>query len=404
MPNAVTGQRAEKPPAHRDPGPKRVQSRAAEGATALARVHASAGNAAVGSLLRGEVEARDRLETIRGELQRPGHELDVDTHAHMEAELGRELPPVRVHDDAGAARAAKAANATAFTHGSEIVLGAGVAPLSSTEGRRVLAHELVHVIQQAQASPRSLGLVPPGARAEQQALSGAASAAPSGPSGVARLVEKDLSRLSDAELAAEYEMVRRYLADQPPGPDYDAGAAYILEIEAAVRARALTSSSSVPASGPSPGAQGVNEAGRSVPRDRGSARSPTAPGPAGSPEGTRDAEDLLKKRLEVMLVSELASAMGAPPGSRMLTAMASGMVEELSRHGTSAVLTLLARGLTMGPGDHLELSYGLIVGVGEGIVSPVTDLFGLLVFAERINNFANELMISASNVGGEARP
>src|SRR5690242_15023969 len=47
-----------------------------ERADALSRVHETAGNGALSRLLRGEAEARDRLELIRGELGRPGEELD----------------------------------------------------------------------------------------------------------------------------------------------------------------------------------------------------------------------------------------------------------------------------------------------------------------------------------------
>lgn len=59
---------------------------------------------------------------------------------------------VRVHTDAKAAESARAMNARAYTFGREIVFGAGEYAPQTSAGRRLLAHELAHVTQQA-ASP-----------------------------------------------------------------------------------------------------------------------------------------------------------------------------------------------------------------------------------------------------------
>jgi hypothetical protein len=55
---------------------------------------------------------------------------------------------VRVHTDARAAESAKAVNALAYTVGQEIVFGADRYSPSSLSGRRLLAHELAHTVQQ----------------------------------------------------------------------------------------------------------------------------------------------------------------------------------------------------------------------------------------------------------------
>src|SRR5690349_1309066 len=99
-------------------------ARTADDTDELALVQATVGNGAVSRLLCGKNEARYRLDLIRGELGRPGEELETETREHLEAELDRDLPPVRVHLGESAARAAKAANATAFAHDSDVVLGA----------------------------------------------------------------------------------------------------------------------------------------------------------------------------------------------------------------------------------------------------------------------------------------
>jgi hypothetical protein len=56
---------------------------------------------------------------------------------------------VRVHTDSRAAESAWAVGALAYTVGRDVVFGAGQYAPGSGEGRRLLAHELTHVIQQA---------------------------------------------------------------------------------------------------------------------------------------------------------------------------------------------------------------------------------------------------------------
>ncbi len=66
----------------------------------------------------------------------------------MESRLGHDFSAVRIHDSEVAHRSAEAIGARAYTVGSQIVFGRdGYAP-GSTAGRRTLAHELVHVLQQ----------------------------------------------------------------------------------------------------------------------------------------------------------------------------------------------------------------------------------------------------------------
>jgi hypothetical protein len=65
----------------------------------------------------------------------------------MELRLGLDLGRVRVHADGGAAKAVAAVHARAFTVGRDIVFGSGEYAPASAEGKRLLAHELVHVAQ-----------------------------------------------------------------------------------------------------------------------------------------------------------------------------------------------------------------------------------------------------------------
>jgi hypothetical protein len=94
----------------------------------------------------------------------------------MEPRFGHDFSRVRVHTDARAAESAEAVHATAYTVGRDVVFGAGQYAPQSEAGRRLLAHELAHVVQQdSGALPQSSGLQvnPAGDRFEQEADSAA---------------------------------------------------------------------------------------------------------------------------------------------------------------------------------------------------------------------------------------
>jgi hypothetical protein len=61
---------------------------------------------------------------------------------------GIDFSGVRVHTDNKAAESARAMSALAYTVGRDVVFGAGEYAPGTTEGRRLLAHELTHVLQQ----------------------------------------------------------------------------------------------------------------------------------------------------------------------------------------------------------------------------------------------------------------
>ncbi len=77
-----------------------------------------------------------------------GQKLDNNTHSFMEQRLGYDFSHVRVHTDSYAARKSNELNAEAFTIGRNIFFNAGRYNPASTEGKRLLAHELTHVVQQ----------------------------------------------------------------------------------------------------------------------------------------------------------------------------------------------------------------------------------------------------------------
>ncbi len=83
-------------------------------------------------------------------LRSPGEPLDAATRAFFEPRFGHDFSQVRVHSDARGAESARAVNALAYTVGREIVFAGGRFSPRTNEGRRLLAHELTHTIQQSQ--------------------------------------------------------------------------------------------------------------------------------------------------------------------------------------------------------------------------------------------------------------
>ncbi|HEV2387308.1 MAG TPA: DUF4157 domain-containing protein [Candidatus Acidoferrales bacterium] len=84
-------------------------------------------------------------------LRSPGQPLDSATRAFMESRFGHDFSRVRVHADAQAAESARAVSALAYTVGSDLVFNAGQFAPTTGPGRRLLAHELTHVVQQTNA-------------------------------------------------------------------------------------------------------------------------------------------------------------------------------------------------------------------------------------------------------------
>jgi Domain of unknown function (DUF4157) len=82
-------------------------------------------------------------------LRSPGRPLDAPGRSFMETRLGHDFSGVRVHADATAIASARTVNALAYTVGRDIVFGAGQYQPSTPSGRRLLAHELAHVAQDA---------------------------------------------------------------------------------------------------------------------------------------------------------------------------------------------------------------------------------------------------------------
>lgn len=97
-----------------------------------------------------KVSLEERIKRSKGK----GQALPQDTKAFLEAELGADLSRVVIHTDSDAIAMSKELKAKAFTSGSDIYFNAGQYQPDTAEGRRLLAHELVHVVQQTATSKK----------------------------------------------------------------------------------------------------------------------------------------------------------------------------------------------------------------------------------------------------------
>ncbi|HEV7590721.1 MAG TPA: DUF4157 domain-containing protein [Longimicrobium sp.] len=108
---------------------------------------------------RGPRAAASETGAVAAVLRASGQPLDSATRSSMERGFGRDFAHVRLHTGTAAADAAASLHARAFTYGRDIAFGAGQYAPHSREGRRLIAHELAHTVQQgggAAASPPSV--------------------------------------------------------------------------------------------------------------------------------------------------------------------------------------------------------------------------------------------------------
>ncbi|MCP3061268.1 DUF4157 domain-containing protein [Myxococcus sp. K38C18041901] len=118
-----------------------------------------------------------------------GQPLESSARAFFEPRFGQYLGGVRIHTDAKAADSARALQARAYTVGSDIAFQEGAYSPATHAGRRLLAHELTHVLQQTGGRATS------GARLARFATGGLAVSSPGDAS------EREAESMADAVMA-----------------------------------------------------------------------------------------------------------------------------------------------------------------------------------------------------------
>ncbi|TYK49381.1 DUF4157 domain-containing protein [Actinomadura decatromicini] len=116
---------------------------------AIAELQGLAGNTAVARVIQSardgcgpaaeQTVQRSQVDEV---LRTPGRPLDAPLRAEMEARMGADFSDVRLHTGTAAERSAAEIGASAYTSGSDVVIGKGGVD------KHTLAHELTHVIQQ----------------------------------------------------------------------------------------------------------------------------------------------------------------------------------------------------------------------------------------------------------------
>jgi hypothetical protein len=118
------------------------------------RLASTVGNQAFSALARQgsgilpDGRAHPDVEQTIAKTRGGGQALDSTTRETVGGALGDPLSDVRVHTDSTANALASSVSARAFTTGSDVYFGKGEYQPGSSEGNRLLAHELSHVVQQ----------------------------------------------------------------------------------------------------------------------------------------------------------------------------------------------------------------------------------------------------------------
>jgi len=103
---------------------------------------------------RGQTGGREAVSKSLLNSSQDGVPLGSNVRQFMEPRFGADFSRVRVHADSRAAALSQSLSARAFTYGRHIYFNEGEYQPEAQEGKRVLAHELTHVIQQEGSQTR----------------------------------------------------------------------------------------------------------------------------------------------------------------------------------------------------------------------------------------------------------
>jgi outer membrane protein OmpA-like peptidoglycan-associated protein len=93
---------------------------------------------------------REAPPIVHEALRAPGMPIPTHALADMEQRFGHDFRRVRIHSGSRAEASARAVGALAYTAGHDIVFSDGHYQPETDNGRRLLAHELTHVLQQSE--------------------------------------------------------------------------------------------------------------------------------------------------------------------------------------------------------------------------------------------------------------
>ncbi len=152
---------------------------------------------------KGSETAQPAALVVSAALQSSGQALDETTRASMQARFGHDFSRVRVHTDEKASESARAVGADAYTTGKDIFFQSGQYQPNTAEGKRLLAHELTHVVQQSgqtTSSPSRLEINPPDDAFEREADQIADTVSAPAPSRPLQIMKKSLQKNGSATI------------------------------------------------------------------------------------------------------------------------------------------------------------------------------------------------------------
>ncbi|MEN8115380.1 MAG: DUF4157 domain-containing protein [Bacteroidota bacterium] len=100
-------------------------------------------------------ETQQTTETNLKDSKGNGHSLDSDTRAQMENSFGADFSRIKIHTDSAAIQMNQELGAKAFTSGNHIYFNEGKYRPGSQNGNKLLAHELVHTVQQGASTTQN---------------------------------------------------------------------------------------------------------------------------------------------------------------------------------------------------------------------------------------------------------
>ena len=107
-------------------------------------------------LVDNTVARQDTTEHMIVQSRGGGSPLDTKIQAQMESGFGADFSGVKIHTDSRAIQMNKDLGARAFTSGNDIYFNSGQFQPASDNGKKLLAHELTHTLQQGASSTQTL--------------------------------------------------------------------------------------------------------------------------------------------------------------------------------------------------------------------------------------------------------
>lgn len=154
------GRVGKKRPAEKEQAPAKVDPKLPP----LHQMQQTVGNTAVQRLIQRQGSGPTELdEATADSIQQKrggGQKIDGDVAAQAGQVMGQDLSGVNVHTNGEADQLNKQLGAKAFTVGNDIFFRDGAYAPQSSDGQRLIAHELTHVVQQGAATPAVQGATP----------------------------------------------------------------------------------------------------------------------------------------------------------------------------------------------------------------------------------------------------